>query len=133
MSFSIEYAQVKDSRLFGLLDSVRSGNSWLWRTIVAMTIGSVFLFALQFVDARLFNGVSVWDKPAKFFLSLAVQYGTVSWALSTMATGPRPSVKVTGPKSMPAAGPFRSATGGASVTLMVTVAAALLPTTLVAT
>ena len=74
----------QDTKVFGLIDDARHGNIWLWRTVMAMLIGSALMIAFQFVDARLINGVSVWDKPAKFFLSLAVQYGTVSWALSQM-------------------------------------------------
>ena len=74
----------QDTKIFGLIDDARHGNIWLWRTVVTMLIGSALMFALQFVDARLINGVSVWDKPAKFFISLVVQYGTVSWALSQM-------------------------------------------------
>ena len=74
----------QDSKIFGLFDDMRHGNIWLWRTVVAMAIGSVLMLALQFVDARLINGVSVWDKPAKFFFSLVVQYGTVSWAFNLL-------------------------------------------------
>ena len=73
-----------DSKIIGLVNDVRHGHMWLWRTVVAMLIGSALMFMFHFADARLLNGVSVWDKPAKFFLSLAVQYGTVSWALSQM-------------------------------------------------
>ena len=85
--------QFQDTKIFGLIDDARHGNIWLWRTVVAMLTGSALLFAIQFFDPRLFNGVSVWDKPAKFFLSLAVQYGTVSWALSQM---PRVGEKLKG-------------------------------------
>lgn len=73
-----------ETRLHNLVHDVRSGQQWLWRTVIAMLIGSVLLLVFQFFDLRLFNGVSVWDKPAKFFLSLAVQYATVSWALSLL-------------------------------------------------
>ena len=74
----------QDTKIFGLVDDVRQGNIWLWRTVVAMLIGSALMFTLQFFDARLISGVNVWDKPAKFFLSLTVQFGTVSWAMSQM-------------------------------------------------
>ncbi len=74
----------QDTKIFGLIDNVRHGQIWLWRAVIAMLIGSALMFAFQFFDARLINGVSVWDKPAKFFLSLAVQYATASWALSQM-------------------------------------------------
>ena len=89
MSASIEHVRFGDSRLGGLIEGARSGNTLLWRTVVAMAMGSLLMFALQFVDARLINGVNIWDKPAKFFLSLAVQYGTVSWALSLLPLAER--------------------------------------------
>ena len=91
MSATIDHVPLRDSRLVGLLDSVRNGNPWLWRTVLAMALGSVLMFVLQLVDARMINGVSVWDKPAKFFLSLAVQYGTVSWALNLLPLADRAS------------------------------------------
>ena len=67
-----------------LLNDVHSGNSWLWRSTLALSAGLFICAALMLIDQRLFNGVSVWDKPAKFFLSLAVQFATVSWALSLL-------------------------------------------------
>ena len=76
--------RLQDTKIFGLVYDVRHGHIWLWRTVIAMLVGSALMVALQFVDVRTFNGVSVWDKPAKFFLSLVVQYGTISWALSQM-------------------------------------------------
>ena len=91
MSAVIDHVRLRDSRIVALLESVRSGNQWLWRMVVAMAMGSALMFALQFVDARLINAVSVWDKPAKFFLSLAVQYGTVSWALNLLPFSDRTS------------------------------------------
>ena len=33
----------------------------------------------MWVDARLINGISVWIKPAKFFVSLALYYATLAW------------------------------------------------------
>ena len=89
MSMAETAPRFRDTKIFGLVDDERNGNIWLWRTVVAMLIGSTLMFAIQFVDARLINGVSVWEKPAKFFLSLAVQYGTVSWALSLLPSTDR--------------------------------------------
>ena len=65
-----------------LFSDIRRGSPMLWLSTLGMLIGFAgCLVALQ-LDARSFNGVDVWDKPGKFFLSLAVQYATVSWALS---------------------------------------------------
>ncbi len=52
--------------------------------IVTVTFIAAFAVctALGFVDPRLFNGVSVWEKPAKFFLSLGVHAATLGWGLT---------------------------------------------------
>ncbi len=72
-----------------LLDDVRGGIRWLWRSTLAFSAGLFICAALMLIDQRLFNGVNVWDKPAKFFLSLAVQFATVSWALTLLSVQQR--------------------------------------------
>ncbi len=84
MSVSAERIRLRETKLTGLAQDIRSGHIWLWRTVLAMLFGCALMYALQHFDVRVINGVSVWDKPAKFFLSLAVQYGTVSWGLSQL-------------------------------------------------
>ena len=84
MSIVVEKSRLSETRIAGLLTGIRSGNIWLWRTVVAMIASACVLLAFQLFDPRLINGVNVWDKPVKFFLSLAIQYGTVSWALSLL-------------------------------------------------
>ncbi len=69
------------TRLAHLFSDVSQGHKVLWRSIIAMTIGLLVCMLFMNVDHRLLNGVDVWDKPAKFFLSLIVQMATVSWAL----------------------------------------------------
>lgn len=53
-----------------------------------VTIGLLILGALCFVasglDPRLLNGVSVWAKPAKFALSLAIYFGTLLMFIRTL-------------------------------------------------
>lgn len=36
------------------------------------------------IDERLLNGVSVWEKPAKFYLSLSVHAATLAWGMSLL-------------------------------------------------
>jgi hypothetical protein len=70
------------------------GSPLLWWTCALMAVGMVACYGLQFVDARLIAGVSVWEKPAKFFLSLIVQAATVAWAISLLerpARGVKPA------------------------------------------
>ncbi len=54
--------------------------------IVTVTFLAAFAVctALGFIDPRLFNGVSVWEKPAKFFLSLGVHAATLGWGLTLL-------------------------------------------------
>ena len=83
--------QFQDTKLHALFDGIRHGNLWLWRSVQLMLLGAALMFALQLVDARLIAGVGVWDKPTKFFLALAVQFGTISWALSLLDKADRSS------------------------------------------
>jgi hypothetical protein len=52
--------------------------------------GSAFIilfaatYVLIYVDPRLLNGVSVWEKPAKFFLSLGIHMATLAWGLTLL-------------------------------------------------
>jgi hypothetical protein len=54
-------------------------------------IGFVLCTTLGFVDARLINGVSVWEKPAKFFLSIGVHAATLGWGMTLLPEGIRRS------------------------------------------
>ena len=65
-----------------LLRDIRNGNKWLWASTLTCVAGLFLCIGLMLIDHRLFNGVNVWDKPAKFFLSFIVQFSTVGWALS---------------------------------------------------
>jgi hypothetical protein len=78
-----------DTRLSHLLSDIAQGNKVLWRSTQALALGFVVCLVLIAVDHRLLNGVDVWDKPAKFFLSLVVQMATVSWALSQLPEAAR--------------------------------------------
>jgi hypothetical protein len=52
----------------------------------AMLFGAAFIatYALTFVDVRLLNGVSVWEKPSKFFFSLGLHMATLAWGVSLL-------------------------------------------------
>lgn len=67
-----------------LLADIRSGSPILFRNAAILLVLGAACVALTFVDARSFQGVNVWHKPAKFFVSLAVQLATVSWAMSLL-------------------------------------------------
>jgi len=78
-----------DTRLGALIRDIGEGNKILRRSAIAMGVGLAACLMLMTFDHRLFNGVDVWDKPAKFFLSLIVHMATVSWALMRIPEGAR--------------------------------------------
>ncbi len=70
------------TRIARLSRDMRSGSSKLWINALVMAALFVVCSALPLIDPRILNGVSVWEKPAKFFLSLSVHALTIAWALS---------------------------------------------------
>jgi hypothetical protein len=90
MSRTLTHSPTQQIRLAELLGDIQRGDTRLWRSTIMMLVGFLVCMSLQFVDVRMINEISVWDKPAKFFLSLAVQFATVSWAMTLV---PRPSGK----------------------------------------
>ena len=84
MSLTATQINFRESRLHGLLHDIRHGHAWLWNTVCAMLVMAALLCFAQNFDSRLINGVNLWDKPAKFFVAVAIQFATVSWALSKL-------------------------------------------------
>lgn len=72
-----------------LIAGIRSASPLFWRTSMAFLAAFTICMALQAVDPRLFNGISVWVKPAKFFLSLAVHMLTLSFGLMLLPESAR--------------------------------------------
>ncbi|MDP1699816.1 MAG: hypothetical protein Q8L53_02500 [Aestuariivirga sp.] len=56
----------------------------LTRTAIAFAFLFLAVYALTFLDARLLYGVSLWEKPSKFFLSLAIHMATLAWGISLL-------------------------------------------------
>jgi hypothetical protein len=74
----------QDFAFISFLKSARHGSPLLFWSSGLMAVGMAICFALPFFDTRLIAGVNVWEKPAKFFLSLIVQAITLAWALSLL-------------------------------------------------
>jgi len=53
--------------------------------VALMLVFLVPALVLQPIDPRLLNEISVWVKPAKFALSLALHYATLAWAIGLLA------------------------------------------------
>jgi hypothetical protein len=64
------------------LKAARRSSPLLWWSSTFMVFGMLVCIGLQFGDARMIAGVNVWEKPAKFFLSLVVHALTVAWTIS---------------------------------------------------
>jgi hypothetical protein len=71
------------------LKSAKRASPLLWWSSLTMMMGMIICFSLPFFDARLIAGISVWEKPAKFFLSLIVHGITLAWAISLLPQSAR--------------------------------------------
>ncbi len=67
-----------------LIKNLRQASPLLWWTSLAFLVLFAVCVLLTMIDARQFNGISVWVKPAKFYLSLAVHMLTLSFGLSLL-------------------------------------------------
>jgi hypothetical protein len=56
----------------------------LTRTAIAFAFLFLAVYALTFFDTRLLYGVSLWEKPSKFFLSLTIHMATLAWGISLL-------------------------------------------------
>ncbi len=71
-----------DSRLIQFFKSAFEGSKLVSFNAAAMLAAFAVCTALQWVDTQELNGINVWVKPGKFYLSMAVHFITVAWALS---------------------------------------------------
>jgi hypothetical protein len=63
----------------------------LTRASLAFMLFFLSAYTLIYLDARLLYGVSVWEKPSKFFLSLAIHMATLAWGISLLPAEQRRS------------------------------------------
>jgi hypothetical protein len=70
------------------LSRLRHTKSLYWLA-VSSVVGAVVLVPLWIFDARELGGVSVWEKPLKFFISSAIFSFTFSWLSSFITKGSR--------------------------------------------
>jgi hypothetical protein len=76
------------------LSRLKHTKSLFWLAVIS-AVGAVVLVPLWIFDARELGGVSVWEKPLKFFVSSAIFSFTFSWLSSFITKGSR-WVKVAG-------------------------------------
>lgn len=90
MTAAISIAPPASSRL-NWLDDLYRGQPLLAGIGVLLLLMMIPSFAALTLDARTLNGISVWIKPLKFQISLAVQLLTVAWLMLWLSAAQRNS------------------------------------------
>lgn len=76
------------------LSDLRRANPAMWNTGIAFLVLCAVCLGLTQIDHRLFNGIDVWIKPAKFFGSVGLHFLTVTAALLLLPEKTRASVNM---------------------------------------
>lgn len=84
---------MQPERLFDL-SRLKHTKSLFWLAVICVVV-AVALVPLWILDSRQLLGVSVWEKPIKFYISVAIFSFTYSWLSSLLTRGGR-WVKLTG-------------------------------------
>ena len=84
---------MQPEKLF-VLTRLRHTKSLFWLAIICVGV-AIALIPLWILDSRELLGVSVWEKPIKFYISVAIFSFTYSWLSSFLTRGGR-WVKLTG-------------------------------------
>jgi hypothetical protein len=64
------------------------------RAAIIFFAAFIAIYILTFFDARLLYGVSVWEKPSKFLLSLSLHMATLAWGISLLPPGQQHSKSI---------------------------------------
>ena len=75
------------------IPALRERHDPWFQAMLALTVLTVVCAGLSLVDERTLSGVSVWTKPFKFALSLAVYFGTLLWFAPILPSGYLQSAK----------------------------------------
>jgi hypothetical protein len=84
---------MQPSNLFEL-SRLKHTKSLFWLAVICVVV-AIALIPLWILDSRQLLGVSVWEKPIKFYISVAIFSFTYSWLSSFLTRGGR-WVKLTG-------------------------------------
>jgi hypothetical protein len=84
---------MQPEKLFDL-SRLKHTKSLFWLAVICVVV-AVALIPLWIVDSRQLLGVSVWEKPIKFYISVAIFSFTYSWLSSFLTRGGR-WVRLTG-------------------------------------
>jgi hypothetical protein len=86
---------LRESRFSQFFRSAYQGSRQLTLQATVMFLCFCLCMALAFWDVREFNGINVWIKPGKFFVSMVVHFLTTAWALSLLSPDQRKARVVT--------------------------------------
>jgi hypothetical protein len=75
------------TRRLPLFGSFAQRHAVWWRTALVFAVLVVACALFSIFDDRTFNGVSVWSKPLKFSLSIAVFFSTLAWFTPLLPNG----------------------------------------------
>ena len=78
---------MQPEKLFDL-SRLKHTKSLFWLAVISV-VGALVLVPLWIIDTRELLGVSVWEKPIKFFISSAIFSFTYSWLSSFITKGAR--------------------------------------------
>ena len=78
---------MQPEKLFDL-SRLKNTKSLFWLAVISV-VGALVLVPLWILDSRELLGVSVWEKPIKFFISSAIFSFTYSWLSSFITKGAR--------------------------------------------
>jgi hypothetical protein len=84
---------MQPEKLFDL-SRLKHTKSLFWLAVICVVV-AIALVPLWILDSRQLLGVSVWEKPIKFYISVAIFSFTYSWLSSFLSRGGR-WVKITG-------------------------------------
>jgi hypothetical protein len=84
---------MQPEKLFDL-SRLKHTKSLFWLAVICVVV-AIALVPLWILDSRQLLGVSVWEKPIKFYISVAIFSFTYSWLSSFISTGGR-WFKITG-------------------------------------
>lgn len=84
---------MQPEKLFDL-SRIKHTKSLFWLAVICVVV-AIGLIPLWILDSRQLLGVSVWEKPIKFYISVAIFSFTYSWLSSFLTRGGR-WVKLTG-------------------------------------
>lgn len=81
-SLTLAAPSLVESRWVQFFKSAHQGSRALSISAWAMVLAFAICSVLQWLDPREFNGINLWVKPGKFYISMALHFFTVAWALS---------------------------------------------------